>query len=400
MPIRTLLISPLRLMDLVCGDDIITELLLQHPPEGVQYTHFGEGLRAGWLERSRPAAAWAASLIMHSRPPAGIPYRWPGLPPLPYRLLGRLLPDRSDVDIQWLSLKEPERLDLIHAYTYPVQLNRQARKLPLVLSTGSGNTDLLLNYNGLSPDRVRKLVRRDRALLSRLGVVHDLYHAKQASLITVPSDYAVRLHVEAGVPEEKLRRVRIGFETPPLPPPREDDGTCRFTLVGHHFGRKGGGPLAIAFDKLRRLHPEARLTIVSAVTPEEVGIDMTGIELIPALPREAIYRDIYPRTDVYVLPSFAEGYGMSVVEAMSFGLPAIATSISALPELVQDNVTGRLVPPGDPEALFQAMRALMENPSLRKRLGENARAAFLREHALEATNRALKAVYDEALGLS
>lgn len=395
MPIRTLLISPVRLMDLVCGDDIITELLLAHPPEDVAYTHFGRGLEEGWLRRTHPAAAWTASLVMHSRPPAGVRYHWPGLPPLPYRLMGRLLPDRPDVDVQWLALDEPGRFDLIHAYTYPVHLDAKARKLPLVLSTGSGNTDLLRNYMGLTAEQVERLVRRDRALLGRLGVTHDLYQAREAKLVTVPSRYAIRLHVEAGVPEEKLRLVRIGFETPELPA-RAEDGTCRFTLVGHHFRRKGGHALLAAFDRLRRLHPEARLTIVSAV--DDLGIDPSGIEVIRDLPRSAIYREIYPRTDVYVLPSLAEGYGMSVVEAMSFGLPVIASDISALPELVQDGVTGRLVPPGDAEALFVAMRELMEDPALRRRFGAAGREAFVREHAFEATNRALRAVYEEATG--
>lgn len=394
---KTLLISPLRLMDLTCGDDIITELLLAHPPDGVAYTHYGAGLEAGWLRRDQGARAWLASLVMHSRPPAGVAYRWADLPPWPYRLLSRVLPDRPDVDIQWLRLDDPSRFDLVHSYTYPLRLDAPGR-LPLVLSTGSGNTDLMRHYHGYSEHDVTRLARRDAHLLRRLGVAHDMYHTDAARLITVPSRYAMRLHTELGVPEAKLRLVRIGFEAPSLPAPRPQDGTCRFTLVGHHFRRKGGRALALAFDKLRRLHPEARLTIVSAVEPQDLGIDLTGVTLIPGAPREAIYRDVYPATDVYLLPSLAEGYGMSVVEAMSFGKPVIASTISALPELVRDGETGLLVPPDDVDALYEAMRTLMEDPALRARMGAAGRAAFDAEHALTVTNRALKAVYDEALG--
>lgn len=393
---RTLLISPLRLMDLTCGDDIITELLLAHPPEGVEFTHFGAGLDQGWLRRARPLSAWAASLVMHSRPPAGVPFRWEGLPPWPYRLLGKLIPDRPDVDIQWLALDAPERFDLVHGYTYPVHLDAP-KQLPLVLSTGSGNTDLMRHYMGYPEREVQRLIARDTKLLRRLGVAHDLYHPR-AARITVPSRFAIRLHTELGVPEEKLRLVRIGFETPELPPPRPDDGTCRFTLVGHHFWRKGGKAVLAAFARLRKRHPEARLTIVSHVDLAPLGLDLTGVTVIPALPREAIYREIYPHTDVYLLPSLAEGYGMSVVEAMSFGLPVIASDLNALPELVRHGETGLLTPPDDPEALFTAMRELMEDAGLRRRMGEAGRAAFLAEHALEVTNRALRSVYEEALG--
>jgi glycosyltransferase involved in cell wall biosynthesis len=98
-----------------------------------------------------------------------------------------------------------------------------------------------------------------------------------------------------------------------------------------------------------------------------------------------------------MLPSLAEGYGMSVVEAMSFGKPVIASNISALPELVKEGETGLLVPPDDPDRLFEAMRTLMEDRDLRVRMGQAARAAFEAEHAVTVTNRALRAVYDEAL---
>ena len=133
------------------------------------------------------------------------------------------------------------------------------------------------------------------------------------------------------------------------------------------------------------------------MAPEELGVPLDGITLIPQLPRDEIYRRVYPDTDVYLLPSLAEGYGMSVVEAMSFGKPVIASAIGALGELVRDGETGLLVPPDDAEALFTAMRDLMEDAERRKRMGLAARAAFEAEHALEATNRALEAVYEEAL---
>jgi glycosyltransferase involved in cell wall biosynthesis len=64
---------------------------------------------------------------------------------------------------------------------------------------------------------------------------------------------------------------------------------------------------------------------------------------------------------------------------------------------VREGETGLLVPPDDPEALFEAMKTLMEDRDLRRRMGQAARAAFEAEHALEVTNRALKAVYEEAL---
>ncbi|HEY9723380.1 MAG TPA: glycosyltransferase family 4 protein [Oscillatoriaceae cyanobacterium] len=392
---RTLLVSPWRDSRDICGDDIVTHLLRTHPPEDVEYVHYLDALRDGSLRRTHAARAWFASLWMHSRPPAGVAYSWPNLPPLPYRLLGKLIPDRPDEDIQWLG-GDPG-VDLIHAFSFPVQLSGALARLPLVLSTGCGNTDLVRQYYGIPEAQARRIMARDRRLLRRLGVEHELYNTARASAVVVPSEYARRLHLEAGVPEEKLRVVRLGFETPAIAP-REPDGTVRFTLVGHQFFRKGGRAVAQAFARLHRLHPEARLTIVSHVAPEALGVPLDGITLIERLPRSEIYARIYPETDVVLLPSLAEGYGMSVVEGMSFGKPAIASRIAALQELVHEEETGLLVPPDASEELFEAMRRLMEDAALRARMGLEARRRFEAEHAAEATNRSLKAVYGKALG--
>jgi glycosyltransferase involved in cell wall biosynthesis len=180
---------------------------------------------------------------------------------------------------------------------------------------------------------------------------------------------------------------------PALAPRLEHPG-CRFTLVGQGFWRKGGKTLLEAFARLHALHPEARLTIVSNVPELEAP---PGVELIPSLPRQEVLSRIYPATDVYVLPTLAEGYGLSVVEAMGQGLPVIATRVGALPELVQDGLTGRLVAPGSVDELFEAMRGLMEDAAGRRAMGKAGRAAFLAEHAVEVTNRSLAAAYAEAL---
>ncbi|MEB3328726.1 MAG: glycosyltransferase family 4 protein [Candidatus Sericytochromatia bacterium] len=396
---EVLLVGPDRSVAQVCGDDVLTRLLLAHPPPGVRYTHLATALQAGVVARTRWGRAWLASLVMHSRPPAGVPYAWSGLPPLPYRLLGRVWPDRPDEDIQWLRLRPGHGFDLVHAWDYPVHLGRRGSRPPVVLHTGTGNTDLLTSYYALPPALTARLARRDARLLRALGVLHDLYSTRDAAAVVVPSRYAWDLHRAAGVPEGKLRLIRLGLDAPPEASlgTRREPGTVRFTLVGHQLWRKGGRALLAAFDRVRRRHPEARLTLVSAVDPEALGLSLEGVTIHPGLPRDAIYRDIYPATDVYVLPSLAEGYGMSAVEAMGFGLPVVATRISALQELVEDEVTGLLVPPDDPEALARAMIRLLEAPALRARLGAAGRARFLAEHEVGVCQAAMRRVYDEAL---
>jgi len=77
----------------------------------------------------------------------------------------------------------------------------------------------------------------------------------------------------------------------------------------------------------------------------------------------------YKHADVFILSSIFEGFGIVLLEAMSFGLPIVATKVGAIPELVQDGVQGVLVPPGDSVALARALKELISRPQLRERYG-------------------------------
>jgi glycosyltransferase involved in cell wall biosynthesis len=96
--------------------------------------------------------------------------------------------------------------------------------------------------------------------------------------------------------------------------------------------------------------------------------------------------------DVFVLPSFAEGTSKSVIEAMAHGLPIITTDVGGSPDLLTPD-TGILVPAGDSAALADAMQCLASDPVLRKRMGEAARARYLKLFAPEAVLSMLVTTY-------
>jgi glycosyltransferase involved in cell wall biosynthesis len=81
--------------------------------------------------------------------------------------------------------------------------------------------------------------------------------------------------------------------------------------------------------------------------------------------------------DTYVLPSFVEGLPISLLEAMSLGVPSISTNVYAIPEAIQDGETGVLVEPGDADALASAIRKLRNDESLRKQIGAAGRRIVL-----------------------
>lgn len=105
----------------------------------------------------------------------------------------------------------------------------------------------------------------------------------------------------------------------------------------------------------------------------ELGLD-DRVALIGPLGRSELDRR-YDRADLFVLPTWYEGYGMAVAEALARGLPVVSTATGAIGDLVGADA-GRLVPPGDVAALTAALEPLLRDPALRSRLSAGAREAW------------------------
>ena len=103
------------------------------------------------------------------------------------------------------------------------------------------------------------------------------------------------------------------------------------------------------------------------------------------------------RADVFAHTSRWEGFGIVLLEAMLAGLPVVATRVSAVPEIVEDGVTGILVPPDDAEAVAVAISRLLDDETLREQFGASGRRRALAEFSVaQMADRTLD-VYDEAL---
>jgi D-inositol-3-phosphate glycosyltransferase len=120
-----------------------------------------------------------------------------------------------------------------------------------------------------------------------------------------------------------------------------------------------------------------------------------GIRLVGAMPPDDVARWMQA-ADVVVVPSRAEGLSLAAVEALACGTPVIAAAVGGLPEVVRDGVNGRLVPPGDPNAIRAALVAL-EDPDLRRRLAADAPASVA-HHGMANVTLAMAKVW-AALGV-
>lgn len=106
---------------------------------------------------------------------------------------------------------------------------------------------------------------------------------------------------------------------------------------------------------------------------------------------EAQLEALYQRTDVFVLASRFEGYGMAYAEALAHGLPVIGTTGGAIPDTVPQEA-GLLVPPGDVESLTEALRRVLQDVRLRARLSQGAREAAVSQPTWEDSVKRFEAV--------
>jgi glycosyltransferase involved in cell wall biosynthesis len=95
-------------------------------------------------------------------------------------------------------------------------------------------------------------------------------------------------------------------------------------------------------------------------------------------------------SDVLVIPSYYEGFGISYLEGMAFGLPAIGTTAGAIPYLVRDDVNGYLISPGDSTALADIIARIAADRALLLRLSLNARAFFSEQPTWEDSGRLVR----------
>jgi glycosyltransferase involved in cell wall biosynthesis len=346
------------------GEEVFVRELARDPPPGVSYSLVVEAHRSVPGARARRLTEIAFNRLVH-------PFLWP-LPGLrAYRV------DSS--------------FALVHVHNY-ASLISAPREVPVVMSVGGGSYyHYVREYLGWSEARTGALYRRAGRVLPALGVTNEFVSWKSLRGVFVRSEFARGFLLRWGVPPERVWVIPPGFATPMLPVP-PDPAPFRFLLVGRDPVRKGAD-LAIASTRSllgRGCH--VSLTLVGHPSWQALA-EERGFEVFPWVDRRLLYEEIYPRAHALLMPSRVEGFGLAPIEAMSFGLPVIASRYGAFPETVAEDVTGLLVPPGD-----ATMERLARDPAAAARLGAAGRARFEAEYTRERFHERLGRFYAWALG--
>jgi glycosyltransferase involved in cell wall biosynthesis len=233
----------------------------------------------------------------------------------------------------------------VHDYDYAEEYRRRGRLMQVLIER---------IFRGAA--KVVVLGSRDQKLLS--------------SLLQLPPGLVTVLPNAVPDPEPDLNKAR-----PPGTP-------CQLLFLGRLSARKGVPELlrALASPSLASL--QWRATLAGDGPLDEfrelaasLGIS-EGVDF-PGWVDEAGVKALNAKADILVLPSHAEGLAMAVLEGLSYGLVVVTTPVGAHTEVIEPDVSGILVPPGDVTALAEALARVIDDGDARKRLGKGARRRFL-----------------------
>ena len=248
------------------------------------------------------------------------------------------------------------------------------------------------------PERTQREIRRDYPRLARP-------HAHRASRVIVPSQYtAAEVVKQLGVPRHRV------VVCPPGAPEWRDPVPGRFATDGYALfmgtlePRKNVDGLLEAYGRLLARRPNVpKLVLVGRAGPEaQPWLDAIACPPLVGHVEYLGYVSEHDRQRVYagarllVLPSYEEGFGMPVLEAMSLGIPVIATSRGALPELVGD--AGVFIVPEDAESIVAALDRVLSDDSFAEtisRLGLERSRRFQWQHTAQAIHEAFREAIDE-----
>lgn len=278
-----------------------------------------------------------------------------------------------------------------------------------VVNSHSGRDTQLAGFAVKSLGSGRPVMVRTRHLAlpitSRLG-----YVTLPDAVVTV-SRFVANYLLSAGVPQHKVETVYTGidlarYQADPAGPSLR--GELNIPADAPLIGtvailrrKKGHAELLEAVPAVLARFPEARF-VFAGDGPQTENLQRRIAELglqqrvfLLGLRRDVV--NVLQSLDLFVLPTHQEALGTAFVEAGALGLPAVATRVDGVPEIVVDGDTGLLVPVNDSPAIAAAICELLADPARRRAFGAAARARVQRQFSREAMVAGMLAVYQRLL---
>lgn len=233
-----------------------------------------------------------------------------------------------------------------------------------------------LTFQQLLPDLHLKFPEWAEDLPVRLPELlraEDIEHG-YATRIVVPCFFARRTLIENGIAADRIVVIPFGVDLRTFHPSFRPvtSRPLRFVFLGLLGARKG---LPLLLDVWSSLCPDtAELWLVGPASDRIARLipAAKGLRIIGKLPHREL-PELLRQCDVLVFPSYFEGFGLVLLEALATGLPIISTGATAAPDLITNGVEGYIVPVGDAEALRDAMQRFISSPADLEKMSRAAR---------------------------
>lgn len=300
-----------------------------------------------------------------------------------------------DLTARTLRILREFRPHIVHTHSFYADLVggiiSKLSRVPILVTTKHHDMETLRTTTGAFTAR-RLVGAFDRVVSVSHAVTEFLertLHLDDTRLKLIPYGFPPR----KGLPEKGPNGLRNDLGL--------DPETKLVTMVGSLTARKGVDDLLRSASLVRDAVPSARCLLVGRGDQrrllEEVVRRLDLTECVRFLGFRRDVPEILDSSDLLVLPSHWEGFGLVMLEAMNAGLPVVGTRRGAIPEVVRDGETGLLVPPQDPEALATALIRLLCKPEQAKAMGRAGLSRLRREFDMEKAVRAHDEMYVELI---
>ena len=245
------------------------------------------------------------------------------------------------------------------------------------------------------------LLKRWYAFCFMQGIVSR----RMERVITVSQSSVDAIERSLKVPRDRLRMVYNGIDCNLF---KNDDSVVKephsLILVNSSEQSVKGVPYLLKAMQLLKNGTDVRLKVVGTPSPDGQNLKLVkeyGLQDIVTFTGRVTMEELvrhYVSSEICVVPSIYEGFGLPAAEAMSCQLPVVTTSGGALPEVVgRDGETSIIVPPADPGAIASAVERLLEDQNLRRQMGEAGRKRIEQNFSWEQAARKILEVYQEVL---
>jgi glycosyltransferase involved in cell wall biosynthesis len=301
-------------------------------------------------------------------------------------------------------VRDDSKYDLIHSTRGILILNKK----PWIVDLESGAAFAGLNWTSLKKPFMQRIIKK-------------YLSSKYCKKIMPQSDAAKRSlmeNINCSKFKNKIETLHLAYHTTKLKRKRSD--TVRISFIGRGFYEKGGNDLQEAFKILNKNYDVSLK--MKGIVPENKKLNLPNVEYLENIPDPNKFYDvIFGDCDIFVQPTTVDSYGVSILEAMSTGLPIVCTDVFTLPEEIQDGYNGFLVKspvnwynhrfnfeeyvrkikqthPQTVKELVEKISILIENKKLRREMGKNSfKLVDSGKFSIKERNKKLKRIYEEAL---